>query len=126
MIIIFDGMVEVYTEMDNKQEFIIDHLPKGSIINPHTFLVNRQMPVSARFVMNTTFYSLSAERFGDIAAEYYTAGNPSLHKVYNLVYTSALASKERGDNGLDYVSGKNDFYFGPGTDFMENEEERIK
>ena len=84
------------------------------------------MPVSARFVMNTTFYSLSAERFGDIAAEYYAAGNSSLHKVYNLVYTSALASKERGDNGLDYISGKNDFYFGPGTDFVENEEERIK
>ena len=45
------------------------------------------MPVSARFTMNTTFYSLSAEKFGDIAAEYYAAGNPSLHKVYNLVYT---------------------------------------
>ena len=80
-------MVEIYTEMDNKSEFYIDHLPKGSIINSQTFLVNRQMPVSARFTMNTTFYSLSAEKFGDIAAEYYTAGNPSLHKVYNLVYT---------------------------------------
>ena len=41
LVIIFDGMVEVYTEMDNKTEFCIDHLPKGSIFNAHSFLVNR-------------------------------------------------------------------------------------
>ena len=41
LVIIFDGMVEVYTEMDNKTEFCIDHLPKGSILNANSFLVNR-------------------------------------------------------------------------------------
>ena len=56
------------------------------------------MPVNARFALSTTFYTLSAEKFGDIATEY-----PSLHKAYNAVYSSALASKERGDDGLDYI-----------------------
>ena len=41
LVIIFDGMIEVYTEMDNKTEFCIDHLPKGSILNANSFLVNR-------------------------------------------------------------------------------------
>ena len=50
------------------------------------------MPISARFAVNTTYYSLNAERFGDIAAEY-----EPLKKIYNNVYSSALSARDRGD-----------------------------
>jgi len=38
MIIIYDGMVELYSTMDNGTEFAIEYLYKGSIINPNTFI----------------------------------------------------------------------------------------
>ena len=63
------------------------------------------MPVSARFAHNTTYYTLPAARFGDIAAEY-----PALAKAYNNVYSAALAAKERQDHALDYwVASENRF-----------------
>ena len=34
-IVVFDGMLELYTEMDNGTEFIIEHLYTGSVINAH-------------------------------------------------------------------------------------------
>ena len=70
MVIIFDGLVELFTVMDNGTEFHIEHLSKGTIFNPHSFVIGRNMVVSARFARNTTYYTLSADRFSDIAAEY--------------------------------------------------------
>ena len=93
LVIIFDGHIELYTVMDNGTEFTIEHLSKGSVINAHSFLVRRQMPISARFSLNTTYYTLSAEKFGDIASEYIESGG--LLEVYNVVLSAALAAKER-------------------------------
>ena len=64
---------------------------------------------------------MSAEKFGDIATEY-----PALHRAYTKVYSSALASKERGDDSLDYISGKQYVYCGPGSIFTEVDAERIR
>ena len=60
-------------------------------------MIQRTMPISARFAVNTTYYALSAEKFGDIAAEY-----PQLLDAYNSVYNAALGARERGENYLDY------------------------
>lgn len=39
LVIIFDGVIELYTHMDNGTDFTIEHLSKGSIVNPKTFIV---------------------------------------------------------------------------------------
>ena len=39
MIIIQNGMVEIYTTMDNGVDFIIERLYRGSIINYRSFLL---------------------------------------------------------------------------------------
>ena len=62
------------------------------------------MQVSARFALNTTYYSLSAERFANIAQSY-----SSLRKAYNNVYSQALAARDRNDNSLDYLPGRDLF-----------------
>ena len=41
LVIVFDGLVELYTVMDNGTEFCIEHLAKGSVFNARSFLVNR-------------------------------------------------------------------------------------
>ena len=101
MVIVFDGLVELYTVMDNGTEFCVERLSKGSIINAHTFLADRQMAVNARFASNTTYYTLSAERFGDVAAGY-----PALRDTYFTEFSKALAAKERQENALDYSPGQ--------------------
>ena len=95
LIIIFDGVVELYSQMDSGTDFTIEHLSKGSILNAHSFVVLRSMPISARFAVNTTYYTLSAKKFGDIAADY-----EPLRKIYNDVYLNALAARERNANML--------------------------
>ena len=66
------------------------------------------MPVSARFALNTTYYTLAAERFGDIASEY-----PRLYDTYNTVMSEALAAKERSEDSLDYIIGKANYFDSP-------------
>ena len=90
--------------MDNGTDFTVEHLAKGSILNAHSFVVLRTMPISARFAVNTTYYTLTAQRFGDIAAEY-----PPLRKIYNNIYSAALAARDRNENALDYASSRNVF-----------------
>ena len=51
------------------------------------------MKISARFGQYTTYYTLSAERFGDIATEYPYKGG--LLDTYNEVYLAALLAQER-------------------------------
>ena len=91
--------------MDNGTEFTVERLARGSVINAHSFLVRRPMPVHARFAVNTTFYSLTAKDFGDIAADNHEE-YPMLEQAYNLVYSEALSAKERQDDGLDYSPGR--------------------
>ena len=63
LIIIFEGVIELYTTMDNGTDFPIEKLSKGSVLNLSSFIVVRSMPISARFVTNTTYYALSALKF---------------------------------------------------------------
>ena len=58
--IVFDGLLEVYTDMDKGTEFPIEHLASGSIINAHQFLVDRKSVVSVRCAKATTVYTMSA------------------------------------------------------------------
>ena len=76
--------------MDNGTYFQIEHLSKGTIFNPHSFVIGRNMVLSARFARNTTYYTLSAERFGEIAEHH-----KLLYEVVQDTVSAALAAKER-------------------------------
>jgi len=66
------------------------------------------MPLNARFAHTTTYYTLTAEKFGDVAVEY-----EELNQVYQNVYSNALASKERQEDALDYSIGRIRGHFSP-------------
>ena len=63
MIIIFDGVVELYITLEDGTEFNFETLSKGSIINPHQFVTARLLPFSAKLLTNTTYYTIQARRF---------------------------------------------------------------
>mmetsp|Transcript_10584 Transcript_10584/g.9334 ORF Transcript_10584/g.9334 Transcript_10584/m.9334 type:complete len:84 (+) Transcript_10584:489-740(+) len=48
MYIVNSGMVEIYILIDNKVEFIIDRLYRGSVINHQSFLFNDVIDTYAR------------------------------------------------------------------------------
>ena len=48
MQIIQNGMVEVYTTMDNGVEFVIERLYRGSVINHRSFITEDKIDVNAR------------------------------------------------------------------------------
>ena len=74
------------------------------------------MPVSARFARLTTYYTLSADKFGDIAAEY-----DKLMHTFNTVYSESLASKERSECSLDYYTGHTSTIFKSGFALSQEE-----
>ena len=101
MVIIFDGLVEIYILLEDGTEFNIETLSKGSIINPHQFINPRLLPFSARTLCNTTYYILRSNKFASIAQEY-----PKLGKIYNNVLASQLAIRDITDKSLDYSTPK--------------------
>ena len=76
------------------------------------------MPLNARFAKTTTFYTLTAERFGDVAVEY-----EELYDVYQNIYSDALASKTKQENALDYSVGRIRGHFSPATSSKMTDEE---
>lgn len=56
MQIIQNGMVEIYTTMDNGVEFVIERLYRGSIINHRSFITEDKIDVSARCQMPVTLF----------------------------------------------------------------------
>ena len=61
--ILFDGIIEIYTVMDNQSEFIIERLTKGSIINPTAFLVEDEVDTIFRAAAPCTLYKLQVGIF---------------------------------------------------------------
>jgi len=100
MIIVLDGCLELYTEMDNGTHYPIEFLGSGSVINAHQFMVDRKSTVSCRCAKPTTFYTLSAEKFFEIASEH-----AILSSVRNEVYQAGLEQIENQTHMLDYSIG---------------------
>jgi signal-transduction protein with cAMP-binding, CBS, and nucleotidyltransferase domain len=48
MQIIQNGVVEIYTTMDNGVEFVIERLFRGSVMNHHSFITEDKIDVNAR------------------------------------------------------------------------------
>ena len=100
MLIILDGCLELYTHMDSGTEFPIEYLSSGSVINAHQFMIDRKALVSVRCAKATTFYTLSAEKFFEIADTH-----PQLLKIRNTQYEQAIDDKKNQTYVLDYSVG---------------------
>jgi len=48
LIVVFTGLVEIISLMDNGTEFPIERLGRGSVINPHSFLIEDKLDAIAR------------------------------------------------------------------------------
>ena len=62
MQIISNGMVEIYTTMDNGVEFVLERLYRGSIINHHSFITEDKIDVNARCQMPVTLFYITWDK----------------------------------------------------------------
>ena len=59
-------MVEVYTNMDNGVEFVIERLYRGSVINHRSFITEDKIDVNARCQMPVTLFYILWEKMVEI------------------------------------------------------------
>ena len=64
--IVQNGMIEMYTIMDNGLEFSIERLYRGSVINHVSFLMGDKIDVNARCKMPVTLYYLHTDKMTEI------------------------------------------------------------
>lgn len=69
MQIIQNGMVEVYTTMDNGVEFVIERLYRGSVINHRSFISEDKIDVNARCQMPVTLFYILWDKMKKITEE---------------------------------------------------------
>ena len=69
MQVIQNGMVEIYTTMDNGVEFVIERLYRGSVINHRSFITEDKIDVSARCQMPVTLFYILWEKMIAIKEE---------------------------------------------------------
>ena len=70
MIIVFDGNVMLYMNMDAGTEFEFVRLTAGSIINPHNILSQRKHVVNARMEIATTFFYLKLQKMLEVGKKH--------------------------------------------------------
>ena len=100
MIIIFEGSIQLFLNMDAGTEFALENLPTGSIINAHNFLARRKHSVNARVTTNTTFFYLKYAKIVEVAKLY-----PRFAKDLLREKGKAESLKSRDQNPVDYILG---------------------
>jgi CRP-like cAMP-binding protein len=66
MYIIQNGMIEIYTTMDNGVDFVLERLYRGSVINHRSFLLNDNIDIFARCATPVSVYYITLEKFNVI------------------------------------------------------------
>jgi len=66
MQVIQNGMVEIYTTMDNGVEFVIERLYRGSVINHRSFITEDKIDVNARCQMPVTLFYILWDKMNEI------------------------------------------------------------
>jgi len=66
MQIIQNGVVEIYTTMDNGVEFVIERLFRGSVMNHHSFITEDKIDVNARCQSSVTLFYILWDKMTDI------------------------------------------------------------
>ena len=70
MIIIYEGTLAITAEMDAGNEYVLDYIKKGTILNSHNFLSGRPPQASIKCLTAVTFYYLPLYKLEDISANY--------------------------------------------------------
>ena len=96
MQVIQNGMVEVYTTMDNGVEFVIERLYRGSVINHRSFISEDKIDVNARCQMPVTLFYILWDKMKKITEEC-----PILQKKIDQIEV-ALINKDN-PLALDYI-----------------------
>lgn len=63
MFVIQNGMVEIYTTMENGVDFVIERLYRGSVMNHRSFLLLDRIDVAARCATPVSLYYISLSKF---------------------------------------------------------------
>lgn len=66
MQIIQNGVVEIYTTMDNGVEFVIERLFRGSVMNHHSFITEDKIDVNARCQSSVTLFYILWDKMTEI------------------------------------------------------------
>ena len=66
MQIISNGVVEIFTIMDNKVEFVIERLCRGAVMNHYSFIIEDKIDVNARCQMPVTLFYLTWDKMLEI------------------------------------------------------------
>jgi len=69
--IVFSGMIEIFTIMDNGTEFIIERLTSGSVINPTAFLIEDEIDTIFRAGSTAVIFTLNVKTFVDETIKYH-------------------------------------------------------
>ena len=117
MFIVFEGMVEILTVMDNGTEFVIERLTQGSVINPTAFLIEDEVDTTFRAANTVTLYKLNVEKFIIETVKY-----PEFAFRTALVINNQLADRENAI-ALDYIIG-NHILYKKGAPMTTEESER--
>lgn len=99
MYIIQNGMVEIYTIMDNEITFILEKLYRGSVINNKSFLLQDSIDVYAKTATTVGLYYISLEKFNSIRLK-----SAELNEQIGAI-EDLLVDKENAV-ALDYVISK--------------------
>jgi CRP-like cAMP-binding protein len=59
-------MVEIYTQMDNGVDFVIERLYRGSVINHRSFITEDKIDVNARCQMPVTLFYITWNKMSEI------------------------------------------------------------
>lgn len=70
MYIIQNGMVEIYTTMENGVDFVIERLYRGSVINQTSFLLLDKIDVAARCATPVSLYYISLQKILEFRQRY--------------------------------------------------------
>jgi CRP-like cAMP-binding protein len=103
MMIVFSGMIEIVTEMDNGTDFVIEILPQGSILNPIAFLIEDEIDTINRTASPCVVYHLNVDRFIEEACKF-----PDFAFRTALVINNQLSDRENAI-ALDYITGNRVF-----------------
>ena len=99
MIIIYDGQLCITTEVDhNGQEFVVEYIGKGTVINAHNFLSNRVQMNNIRCLTAVSFYYLPVNKLRDISFSY-----PELSRKINEEWKTQKYNRLLDLNPLDYI-----------------------
>ena len=99
MIIIYDGQLCITTEVDhNGQEFVVEYIGKGTVINAHNFLSNRVQMNNIRCLTAVSYYYLPVNKLRDISFSY-----PVLSRKINEERKTQKYNRLLDLNPLDYI-----------------------